>query len=232
VNTSIAVGDDQYVVRPLLREDFEDLSRWRQMEEHGRWRVEAGGLIGEWVSDSPSLFLRQRIEGDFIWQVRATRVAPDEAFLRRFSANHHAAGAEALHKYNFNFWLRANTPDGEDFLEAYPRKLGTGWNGMGDDYWNSLFTTVVWNPDGSWVRLRRSPGYRLERDCPDALPHMRYGEPREFTFAVDRGRVRMYVDGRRIYDYAAEGLPEAGYIGLCVWLCKMRFEHMRIYQWL
>lgn len=265
----VHVGGDRYPVRPWLGEELADLRRWRQLDRHGRWRAAVaspaspGGIVGEWISDSPSLFFDQRIDGDYIWQVRATRLRPTEtssdgAFLQRFHACKHARGCDPLFKYNFNFWLRVDTPDAgaaeaEDFWRAYPRQLGHGWNGMGDDHWQSLFNTVVWNgpsaddpglpagatgvaADGSnWVRLRRSPGYVQICEAVDLVPHLPYDEPHVFSFAVGRGRVRMYFDDRRIYDYrdadGAAALPGAGYIGLCVWLCVMRFDAMRLYEW-
>ncbi len=229
----LVLGGDPYRVRPWLHAELADLRRWRQLENHGRWQAVPGGMIGEWLSHSPSLFFDQPIIGDYLWQVRVTRLKPDAAFVQRFEANNrHTQGCNPDGKYNFNFWLRADSPDDEGFLAAYPRHLGTGWNGMGDDYWRSLFTTVVWNPDSNWVRLRKSPGYVQVSEAVDVVPHLPYDEPHVFTVAVGQGRVRLYFDDRRVYDYADAALPAAGYIGLCVWLCVVRFDAMRLYEWI
>lgn len=229
---TVRVGDDEYRVRLALVEDFQTLDRWRQVEEHGRWRVEHKALIGEWLEKSPSLFLKKKIEGDYLWQIKTTRVRPDQAFRRRFASSTHGRGHEPERMYNFNFWLRADSPNAEDFFRMYSRKLGTGWNGMGDDYWNSLYTTIVWGPldRSKWVRLRRSPGYKKVRDISGVLPYLPYDEPHVFTFVIRKGRARMYFDDKRVYDYEDHHLYEAGYIGLCVWHCVMRYEEMKLYD--
>ncbi|MEX0777852.1 MAG: hypothetical protein WD042_19295 [Phycisphaeraceae bacterium] len=241
------IAGDRYAVRPLRDRELADRARWRQLDDHGRWSSEpvTGAIVGEWISDSPSLFFDQRIEGDYIWQVRVARLKPDAAFLARFAANKHAQGCDPRTKYNFNLWLRADSPpgSGENFLQAYPKHLGTGWNGMGDDHWQSLFNTVVWNGPSTghalggltnWVRLRKSPGYVQVCEAIDVVPHLPYDQPHLFTFAVSSrlGRVRMYYDACRVYDYADAAIPGAGYLGLCVWLCVMRFDQMRLYQWM
>lgn len=230
------IGGDRYAVRPWLGDELADLARWRQLDDYGAWRslpatAPYPGIVGEWIEESPSLFFNQRIEGDYLWQVRATRLRTDDAFHRRFARHKDTAGVEPAGKYNFNFWLRVDSPDGEDFWQAYPRHLGQGWNGMGDDHWNALYNTVVWNLDDQWVRLRRSPGYVMVAESTDVVQHLPYDEPHLFTFALQpsAGRVRAYYDNQRIYEYTDPGLPQAGYIGLCVWLCKMRFDAMKLY---
>jgi hypothetical protein len=229
---TITVGRDAYEVELELDEPFTDLARWTARENHGRWRAGPDGLVGEWLSDSPSLFLNRPIAGDYLWQVRATRLPPSHDFNTRFQASKHSKGEDPALKYNFNFWLRAATPDGGDFLAAYPSKLGTGWNGMGDDYWRSYFTTVVRDPKDNWVRLRRSPGYECVEDIHDVLPHMPYGEPKLFTFVIRDGHIRFYADGVTLWDHqmADTHAYHEGYIGLCVWLCTVRFDRMKLYR--
>lgn len=225
---SITLGGDTYAVAPLLAERFENLDRWTALESDGRWTADAGGVVGEWVRNSPSLFLRQRITGPYLWQVRVTRLPTDAAFLERFRASKHTAGAEPADFYNFNFWLRAAAPDGGDFLHQYPLHLGSGWNGMGDDHWRSLFCTVVRQKDQAWSRLRRSPGYELVIDT--SLPaEAAYDQPHDYAFAFGDGFVRGYCDGRRFIDYHGPTLA-TGYVGLCVWMCRVRFDHVRFYS--
>jgi hypothetical protein len=225
------IADDHYDVQPAWNEEFNDLSRWRTLDQDGRWIAQNGSLVGEWIRKSPSLFFNEKIHGDYLWQMTATRLGPDEEFIRRFSATKWGAGVDPRALYNFNFWLRVNDPQGGDFFAEYPQKLGTGWNGMGDDYWKSLFTTIVRGVDNSnWVRLRKSPGYEKVEDVADQIPLLNYDEPHQYTFVLHRGRVRMYFDDRRIYDYADPSPMESGHIGLCVWLCKMRFENMTMYR--
>jgi hypothetical protein len=266
--TAMSFDGDSYRLRPLLRDELMDPSRWRAFEQHGRWMFNDGGVTGEWLCDSPSLFFDTKIDRDYVWQVRVTRLPTDAAFLQRFNAYKHAANAidQPERKYNFNFWLRADVPEtqagaiGEsshpcssdaknekhtgqktdpwhpsrtEFFHEYPTRLGTGWNGMGDDHWSSLFQTIVWNPASNWTRLRKSPGYQAVVDVADAVPFMPYDEPRTFIFAVSaaRGLVRMYCDGRRVYQYADASVPRAGFIGLCIWLCRVRFDQMALYEW-
>lgn len=224
---SITLGDDTYNVSQLLSERFDNLDRWVTLESDGDWQSSAGGVIGEWVRNSPSLFLRQKITGPYLWQVRATRLATDAAFEARFRESKHAQGADPADFYNFNFWLRASAPDGGDFIQQYPLHLGTGWNGMGDDYWHSLFCTVVRQNDKSWSRLRRSPGYEMVVDT--HLPaDAAYGQPHDYAFVVGDGFLRAYCDGERFMDYHGP-VPATGYVGLCVWMCKVRFDNLRLY---
>lgn len=224
------IGGDEYQVRLVLEEDFRDLHRWVRLDDFGRWTVDGTGLVGEWLEKSPSIFLKEKIHGPYLWQIRVTRLAPNDAFLKRFQDSKWGQGHDPLHMYNFNFWLRADDPEGGDFFERYPEKLGTGWNGMGDDYWNSFYTTVVWGTENNYVRLRRGPGYEMVQDVHDTVPHLAYDEPHLFTFVLFEGRVRMYFDQQLVYDHEEASMYEAGYIGLCVWLATIRFEEMRIYR--
>ncbi|HYF50205.1 MAG TPA: hypothetical protein VEJ63_12420 [Planctomycetota bacterium] len=230
---TIRIGSDEFSGEAVLYEKFSDLRRWRTLENHGGWTPGTDGLLAEWLEKSPSLFLKEKISGDYLWQTRLSRLSPDEEFLRRFQASSHAKGADPERFYNFNFWLRADAPPAETFFDAYPKYLGTGWNGMGDDHWHSLFNTVVWwdkgNPD-NWVRLRRSPGYEKMRDIQGIVPHLPYGEPHEFSFALQGGRVRMYFDETLVYDFADERAYASGYLGFCVWLCRIRYHEMKLYR--
>jgi hypothetical protein len=223
----IRLGDDQYQAATLLSERFENLDRWIAPESDGAWTVESGGVVGEWVRNSPSLFLRQKIRGPYLWQVRVTRLRTDGAFAARFAKSKHTAGATAETFYNFNFWLRATSSTGE-FLEEYPLHLGTGWNGMGDDHWHSLFCTLVRQGEKRWSRLRRSPGYEMVVDT--RLPaDADYDRPHDYSFAVGEDFVRAYCDGVRFIDYRGP-VPAAGHIGLCVWMCRVRFDQFRLFS--
>jgi hypothetical protein len=226
----IQFDDAAYSVRPLLIEDFANLDRWQTAEHWGRWRPGQQGLVGEWLEVSPSIFLKEPIAGDYLWQISVTRLPPIADFLARFGASKHAVGREARTMYNFNFWLRAADPTGEDFFAAYPKHLKTGWNGMGDDYWNSYFVTVVHNPDGNWMRLRRGPGYEKIEDVQNVVPFLDYHQPIRFTFALRRGHIRAYFGSKPIFDHADANFHPAGHVGLCVWHDTVRFSEMRMYR--
>ena len=107
---------------------------------------------------------------------------------------------------------------------------------MGDDHWHSYFNTVVWDDRGphtahNWNRLRRSPGYEMVKDIHDVVPYMTYGEPHKFTFIVSNGHVLLYIDDKtQVYDFADPHPYQEGYIGLCVWICKTRFEQMKLWR--
>jgi hypothetical protein len=226
------VGNHTYQVEPLLVENFENLERWVTLEQDGKWEVKNGGLEGEWLQASPSIFLKEKITGDYLWEVEVTRLETDAAFLERYTATKWGKW-DPREQYNFNFWLRADVPPNSpgDFFSEYPKYLKTGWNGMGDDHWHSYFTTVVWNPEDNWVRLRRGPGYELRQDVHNVAPFMPWGEKHKFTFVLQGSRVRCYVDDRTlVYDYEDPAGYREGHIGLCVWLCKVRFEKMRVWR--
>lgn len=229
----ITLGTDEFSGSPIFEESFHDLQRWTALESHGRWSAGPEGLHAEWLDQSPSLFLKEPVRGDFLWQTQLSRVPPSGEFLTRFRASKHTVGADPLHFYNFNFWLRAGAPPGEEFLSAYPRYLGTGWNGMGDDHWHSLFTTVVWWDKGTpdnWVRLRRSPGYEKMRDVQNLVSHLPYDEPHWFSFALQGSRVRMYFDTTCVFEFDDAQPYAAGHIGFCVWLCTIRYHQTKLFQ--
>jgi hypothetical protein len=226
------LGGESYQLEPLLTENFANLDRWTALEQDGKWEVKNGGVEGEWLRQSPSLFFKQKIAGDYVWEIEATRLPTDEAFLGRYKATKWGT-CDPREQYNFNFWLRADVPPGSpgDFFEEYPKYLKTGWNGMGDDHWHSYFNTVVWNPQDNWVRLRRGPGYELRQDIHNVVPFLPWNEKHKFTFAIEGGHVRCYFDeAKLVYDYVDPQPHREGYIGLCVWLCKVRFESMRVWR--
>jgi hypothetical protein len=226
---TIRIGEHTYSVS-APSQDLSDLVRWRALESDGLWTACEDGFTGEWVRNSPSLFFSEKIAGDYLWRTKVTRLEPGAAFTERFSASKFGAGKKPDELYNFNFWLRADAPPGEDFFGTYPTKLGSGWNGMGDDYWRSYFTTVVRGVDGEWVRLRRSPGYAKVREARGVVPDLPYNEPHVFSFALRRRAVRMYFDETLVYEYADPAWYESGYVGVCVWLAVVRFEEMRLYR--
>ena len=228
--STVRIGDDEYRVRRVFAEELASLDHWVQLDGYGRWSAHDGSFSGEWLSHSPSLFFREKIVGDYLWQTTVTRLRPDQAFVQRFLASKWGKGKDPLSMYNFNFWLRARAPDGGDFLQQYPTKLGTGWNGMGDDYWHSLYTTVVRSEEHNWVRLRRSPGYVKVRDVADVVPFLPYDEPHRVTFVLRSGHVKMYFDDKLVYDHEDPAPYPSGHIGLCVWLCIVRFEDMVLYR--
>jgi len=230
---TLHIGNDQFHGELALHETFADLNRWIAFESHGRWTPGKDGLLAEFLEKSPSLFLKEKISGDYLWQTRLERVAPSAELLECFRTSKHANGADPAWFYNFNFWLRADAPPGETFFEAYPKYLGSGWNGMGDDHWHSLFNTVVWWDKGTpdnWVRLRRSPGYEKMRDIQNVVPHLPFGQPHTFSFALQSARVRMYFDETLVYDFTDAQPYASGHIGVCVWLCAIRYHEMKLYR--
>jgi hypothetical protein len=222
-----------YKLEPLLTENFKNLDRWVTLESNAKWEVKNGGVEGEWLQASPSIFLKQKIAGDFLWEVDTTRLATDAAFLARYKATKWGDKWDPETQYNFNFWIRADVPTDApgDFFSEYPKYLKTGWNGMGDDHWHSYFNTVVWNPEDNWVRLRRGPGYEMKGDVHNVAPFFGYGGKHKFTFVIQDGHIRCYLDDSKVvYDYLDPQPHKEGYIGLCVWLCKTRFENMRVWR--
>ncbi|MCL2647031.1 MAG: hypothetical protein FWD61_08495 [Phycisphaerales bacterium] len=228
------LGNDSYKVELAIEENFANLDRWAIRDEMGKWLVNNGGVEGEWLSGSPSIFLKEKIKGDFAWEITATRLPHDQALTDRFHATKHGADGKGLDsKYNFNFWIRADAPPGGNFLEDYPRYLKTGWNGMGDDHWHSYFNTIVWDdrPPQNWARLRRSPGYDKVQDAQNIVPYMTYGQPHKFTFVIRDGHVKLYIDEKTfVYDFNDPHPYHEGHIGLCVWICKVRFEQMKLWR--
>jgi hypothetical protein len=225
----ISIAGESIPAQLILRENFHDLNRWQPVDNDGAWTPGRAGLRAEWRRNSPSLFLKQPISGDYFWTIRVARLAPGGEFLRAFGESKHAKGDDPATFYNFNFWLRAASPDGGDFFAQYPQKMGSGWNGMGDDFWHSYFNTVVRNKSADWVRLRRSPGYEKMCDVNGIVPLLPYNEPHTFSFLLRNGVVRGFFDGREMYRYVDPKPHTAGYIGLCVWLCTMQFSEMELY---
>src|ERR1017187_8035533 len=83
-----------FQVLPFLSEDFADLKRWQTAEDNGHWTPGKEGLVGEWLKASPSIFLKDPIEGDYLWQITATRLEPSADFVKRFAASKQGVGSQ------------------------------------------------------------------------------------------------------------------------------------------
>jgi hypothetical protein len=226
---TVRLDQDEYRIAPAAPVDWSAAERWIAADGDGRWDFVDGGIEGEWLRRSPSLFLRERIEGDAMWRMRVTRLPTGADFATRYRGlGWAAADPDPANAYNLNFWLRASAADGGDLLASYADHLGTGANGMGDERWRSWFCTVVRCTGGAWVRLRRSPGYEKVRDCAEASPPVAYGLPWDIAFTIVGRRVSAYLDGRRLFAYDDPHPIATGRMGLCVWATRARFDRMRL----
>ena len=194
---TIELDGDTYRVEWLARETFDRddwLSRWF-VEGNSEVKVEDGKL---WVrnlhpdkANVATIWFRPELPADAIVRFR-TKVLPP--------AEKNAA--------NLNLFLHGRELDGS------PVRFGR--NGQYSEYHkfpNYIVTFVGGYRDG-WSRARRDPGFNLLHE---ADVRSEVGEEYDIAVTIQGGRLRYYLNGRRIHDVQdPEPLP-GGKFGIRTW---------------
>ena len=191
------IGGDKYEVEWLAKETFDEGSL------SGRWVVEGNSEVKVadgrlWVRDIlpesgnvATIWFRPELPRDVIVRFRAQAVPPEEE---------NAA--------NLNLFLHARELDGSP--------LRFGRSGAYKEYHEipNYIVTFVGGFRPGWSRARRDPGFNLLHE---ADVRSEVGQEYEIAVTALNGRVRYYVDGRRLHDVQdPEPLP-GGWFGLRTW---------------
>jgi hypothetical protein len=203
---TVNLGDDTYRVEWLVFEEFDQgLYRWFA-EGNSEVKVMDGRL---WIrnldpekANVATIWFRPELPADVMVRFRAEAVPPDEK---------NAA--------NLNLFLHARELDGTT--------LTFGRNGQYGEYHKvpNYIVTLVGGYRPGWSRARRDPGFNLMHEA-----DVRSQVGREYNIAVtvQGGRLRYYLDGRKIHDVQdPEPLP-GGKFGIRTWSTNGWWDEVEI----
>ncbi len=200
----LSVGDDTYSVDWLAQDDFAD-GTWAD-----RWLLETGAGS----ADSTATVENRRLvtnaplnsEGGVLWYTERSFPAN---FVVRYKAR--ADGSRDGNRNNFNHFSHARERDGSPL--AYIR------DGDYESYHYDNDTPAI---QGYLVtfgrthsRLRKEPNFVLLSE--DLAEESTSEQTYEIVQTVVDGRVRYYVDGRKVHDYQDEEALPGGQFGLRLW---------------
>lgn len=175
----VTIAGDAYRVEAIAREAFDE--RWSE-----RWAVEGDCLVN---AEDGKLFIRRR-------EVKETGAAtvwyraelPADVMVRFRAKVIEPAGKNMA---NLNIFLHAREPDGAE--------LRFGRSGKYDEYHAipNYIVTLVGGAGPGWSRVRRDPGFKLlhEHDVKSQV-----GREYEIVVTIVNGRLRYYLDGKKIHD--------------------------------
>lgn len=194
---SIELGGDRYRVEWLAVETF-DRDDWPS-----RWFVEGDSEVQArdgklWVRkhkpehrNVATVWYRPELPRDVLVRFRAKAVEP---------ADENAA--------NLNLFVHARELDGQ------PVRFGR--SGQYKEYHaipNFIVTFVGGHRDG-WSRARRDPGFHLLHE---AGVRSEVGREYRLAVAIQGGRLRYYIDGRRVHDVADPDPLPGGRFAIRTW---------------
>ena len=200
---SVTIGDDRYQVRWIAREFFDSawLTRWAY-EGDSDIRVEDGQLVARKNNTEHrnlvTLWYREELPPNVIVRFKAKPIPPEEE---------NAA--------NLNLFLHASEMDGGPVV--FKR------TGSYKEYHQipNYIVTLTGGCKPGWSRLRKNPGFQLLHEVKDMRSEV--GKEYEIAVTCQSGRVRYYINGRKIHDYQdPEPLP-GGRFGLRSWSTNGRW---------
>lgn len=194
---SVTIGPDTYQVEWLARESFDRddwVSRW-VVEGDSVVKVDDGKLhIGRTdpqAKNVATVWYRPELPANVIVRFRAKPVAP---------AKNNAA--------NLNVFLHAREKDGS------PVRFGRSGDYKEYHKIPNYIVTFVGGYRPGWSRARRDPGFNLLHE---AEVRSEIGTEYRVALTFVDGRLRYYIDGKRIHDVTdAEPLP-AGRFAIRTW---------------
>jgi hypothetical protein len=189
------IDGDAYTVSWLAREQFS-----RGWEE--RWAMEGNCPV---VALSNGVGIR-RVGQTAVSTLWYRQPLPQEALVRIRAAVVEPAPENAG---NLNLFLHANEADGSrlhlDRDGAYAAYHGIP----------NYLVTLTGGYTPGYSRFRRNPGFALISE--DTSVRADVGKSYDIVITVQAGRVRYYVNGRRIHDFLDASPLPAGSFGLRTW---------------
>ncbi len=194
---TVAIDGDTYRVEWLAHETFEKddwLSRWI-VEGNSEVKAKDGRLwVRNLTPEIPStgtIWFRPELPNHVVVRFRARAVPP---------AENNAA--------NLNLFLHARESDGS------PVRFGR--SGSYKEYHQipNYIVTLVGGCKPGWSRARRDPGFQLLHE---ADVRSEVGKEYSIVVALQDGRLRYYLDGRRIHDVQDPNPLPAGRFAIRTW---------------
>jgi hypothetical protein len=192
--TQIPVGQDVFRCE-ILRQGFNDgLDGWHE-EGLGQFRLDGDSMVVDAHEGGYSAFCKQRLPADLLARFVVRTLPPAQ-------------------QNNINLISHCQPPQPDTWpiveLGRYP-----GYRAMS----NYIVTFVGayeaedWGKDltAGRTRLRRNPDFRL---IDETNRENRFGAWYEITFAAQGGRIRYYIDGRKIHDWQDPDPIGEGYFAL------------------
>jgi hypothetical protein len=177
---TVTLDGDTYAIEPIARETF-DAPDWEK-----RWAVEGNSRVT--VEDGKLFIRRPDLTETKIASVWYRPDLPADVFVR-FRCK--AIDPVEENAANFNVFLHAREPDG--------RELRFGRSGRYDEYHKipNYIVTLVGGVMEGWSRVRRDPGFHLLHE---ANARSEVGREYDIAVTVVGGRIRWYLDGKRLHD--------------------------------
>ncbi len=203
---SVEIGGDAYQVEWIAKETFDGgLQRWA-IEGTSEVQVRDGKLAVRDILDDKAnvgtFWFRQDLPRDVFIRFRAKAVAP---------ADQNAA--------NLNLFLHATELDGS------PLRYGrTGQYSLYHEIPNYIVTLVGGTRDG-WSRARRDPGFNLIHE---AEARSEVGTEYEICVTYVDGRLRYYLDGKKLHDVTDEDPLPGGKFGIRTWSTDAWWDDVEI----
>ncbi len=205
---TVDLDGDAYRVAWLARETFDRpdwVSRWRP-EGDSEVAVRDGRLCVRNLDPSTpnvaTIWYRPELPANALVRFRAKAVPP---------ADHNAA--------NLNLFLHAREKDGS------PVRFGR--SGEYKEYHEipNYIVTLVGGYRPGWSRARRNPGFHLRHE---AEVRSEVGREYRIAVAVQDGRLRYYLDGKRLHDVTSPDPLPGGRFALRTWSTNAWWDDIEI----
>ena len=194
-----AIADDTYQIETIAHEKFDDAT-WKE-----RWAVEGNAVVS--VADGKLFIRRKDVAGS---QVSVATVwyradLPANALVTFRARAIEPADQNAA---NFNIILHAREADGSE--------LRFGRSGKYDEYHKipNYIVTFVGGAGAGWSRVRRDPGFEMLHEV-DIRSEI--GREYEIVATIVDGRIRWYLDGKKIHDVRDPSPLAGGKFAIRTW---------------
>lgn len=202
---TVLVGGDKYQVKWLIKENFMD-SNWKN-----RWEIESTDAIVKVLNGK--LFITDHGIGTTLWN----KMEFPENLIVKYTVR--AEGKKEDNKTNFNLFSHAKGIDGKSLVIGKDSKR----TGAYSQYHNvpNYISTFTFKHS----RIRKDPGFILLSDSKESsVTEKTY----QIVYAVSNGRIRYYVDGKKIHDVTDDSPLEGGKVGIRTWDTEAWWDDIEI----
>lgn len=205
VHDTVLVGGDRYQVKWLIKEHFNN-NNWKL-----RWEIESTDAIIK-VSNG-KLFITDHGIGTTLWN----KMEFPKNLIVRYRVR--AEGKKEDNKTNFNLFSHAKGIDGKSLLVGKDSKR----SGAYSQYHNipNYISTFTFKHS----RIRKDPGFILLSDTKESsVKEKTY----QIVYTVSNGRIRYYVNGKKVHDVTDDNPLTEGKIGIRTWDTEAWWDDIEI----
>ena len=209
----IKAGGDEFRVTWMASENFSDAS-WQTnwvIEGNGKVSTEAGRLTVrrlEKVTSNSTLWWKPLLPTNVLIRFKAVAIEPSQDNMG-----------------NLNLFLHAR--------ELHGSPLRFGRSGKYSEYHelpNYIVTFVRTGGkagEAGWSRLRRDPGFNM---LSEAKEQVEIGKEYLFLLVCENGRVRFYLNGKKLHDITDPQPLPGGNFGLRTWNSNVAWDDLAVGQ--